>query len=53
MDVIDEKKVKDVIVDPFINRILKEVIPSFDAMLQSKLDQLKELKVSIQFVEKV
>ena len=49
----DEKKVADLDINPAINRILKEVIPSLDAMLQSKIDQLKELKVSIQFVEKV
>jgi hypothetical protein len=49
----DEKKVADLDINPAINRILNEVLPAFDKLLQSKIDQLKELKVSIQFVEKV
>lgn len=52
MDVIDEKKVKDVIVDPLVNRLLNEVLPAFDKLLQSIVDQIKDLKVSIQMEPK-
>lgn len=49
MDLIDEQKIASVIVNPLIDRLLKEVIPALDKMLQDKIDQLKSTKISFDY----
>lgn len=43
MDFLDEQKVKSVIIDPMIDRLKAEIIPTLDKVLADRIDQIHNL----------